>query len=101
MGRSDATDWYNGTIYQVDIWDIDLTDGEIKSIYNSKIKRQALQLQPDNLVASWSLNECSDGVSADGVTWKDLSGNGNDLTGDDGGGDAGYTCKAEIKLSYP
>ena len=44
--------------------------------------------------ASWPLDDCGDGASGNGVTFRDRSGNNRHATGDNGGNDTGLTCRA-------
>ena len=47
--------------------------------------------------AYWPLDDCPDGDSGNGVTFKDRSGNNRDATGASGGG----TCRASTYLAWP
>jgi hypothetical protein len=46
----------------------------------------------------WRLNKCADGSTGNGVTFQDISGNGNTMTGDDGPDNVGLTCRANNHL---
>ena len=81
------------------IWDVALPLTEISLLANSKIKRLPLQIQPSNLKLYLPLDEVADGVSIHGQTFKDLSGNNNNGTGSDAGGES--VGRAEEVLSYP
>lgn len=91
---------FTGIISEVSIWDTALSANEIKLLYSSKVKRMPLQIQPSNLQSYWPIDDAADGSNANGVTFKDLSGNGNDGVGNDGANNTGVTAKAEEILSY-
>lgn len=99
--------WVNGTrsfdglISEKAVWNVELNADEIAQLYNPKIKGMPLQVQPANLVVYWPMDDGPDGSSADGDTVRDLSGNGNNGTGDDGANNTGLAWKAEEVLSYP
>lgn len=89
----------NGTINELACWDVALSLPEISLLVNSKVKRLPLQIRPSNLKLYLPLDEVADGVSINGQTFKDLSGNGHDGTGADAGGES--RGEAEEVLSYP
>ena len=93
--------WDGGIITDVAFWTTELTATEIAFLASSRTKRLPLQIQPSSLVGYWPLDEVADGASGDGVTFKDLSGTGNDGTGDDGANNTGLTGKPETVVSYP
>lgn len=93
--------YYTGLINEVSIWDVALTIDEIALLYKSRIKRMPLQIQPSSLKGYWPMDDGAHGISADGDIVRDLSGNGNNGTGDDGGNNTGLTWQAESVLSYP
>jgi len=95
-----TTAYLNGQITDLAVWSAVLTAGEIELLADSKIKRMPLQIQPTNLNGYWPMNDEPDGSSADGNTFIDQSGNGNNGTGDDGANNTGLTAKAEEVLSY-
>lgn len=92
---------FDGEIFEVAVWKAVLTAQEIANLSSSKVKRLPLQIQPSNLKAYWSLDDQPDGTSGDGDTFKDLSGNANHGTGDDGANNTGLTAVAETVLTYP
>lgn len=99
--RGDSANFFlNGTVSEVAMWDVALTDAEILSLSTSRVKRMPLQVRPASLVFYLPLDDISDGVSADGATFRDLSQNGHDGTGDNGGNDTGLTATAEAVSSY-
>lgn len=86
---------------EVAIWkDVQLTQEEVTQLYKSQIKGMPLQIQPAGLVGYWPLDDVPDGTSGDSATFLDLSKNGNNATGDDGGNNTGLTARAEVILSY-
>lgn len=86
----------DGQVNEVAIWDTELSQGEIEQLYNSKVKRMPLQIQPANLVGYWPMDDLAseqpfsrfkDDANAMGAwamsgttTETDLSGEGEDLT---------------------
>lgn len=94
-------DYYLGDLDELAIWTQALSANERANLASSRIKYMPLQIQPANLKAYWPMDDEPDGTSADGDTLRDLSGNGNDGTGDDGANNTGLTWKAEEVLSYP
>lgn len=93
--------YFNGKISEAAVWNTDLSADEVARLYDSRIKGTPLQIQSSNLVGYWPMDDGPAGTSADGDTLADLSGLGNNATGDDGGNDAGLTWFAEEVLSYP
>lgn len=100
--RNNATGgFFNGQINELAIWEGTLTSQDIANLYNSKVKRMPLQIQPANLRAYWSLDDVADEADAVGATFMDMSGNGNTGTGAQSQSGYGLTGKAEEILSYP
>jgi hypothetical protein len=97
---SDSFVW-NGIVNEFAVWNTALTASEVALLYNSKVKRIPLQIQPTKLQAYLPLDAVSDGASADAVVFKDLTGNGYDGTGVDGANNTGLTGTAEVNLTYP
>lgn len=94
--------YFDGQISEVAIWKGPfLSVAEIAQLFNPKMKRLPLQIQASILKTYLGVDDGLDGVSADGATVKDISGNGNDGTGDDGANNTGLTWKAGEALSYP
>lgn len=91
---------FNGRMDEFGMWKVALTGDDIAQLYNSRIKHMPLQTQPANLVMYSSMDDGADGTSADGQTFRDLSGNGNDGIGDNGANNTGLTWEAEEILSY-
>lgn len=69
FGGSGGGDGMNGTIAEVGVWDVVLTDGEALALANGATPNQ---IRPSNLVGYWPLWGAEVG--------KDLSGKGNHLT---------------------
>ncbi len=78
-----------------------LTADEARRACKPKGKRMILQIQPAALFFYLPLDDIANGISADSATFKDISGNGNDGTGDDGGNNTGLTALDETLLTYP
>lgn len=92
---------FDGRITEVAIWDVVLTAPQIALLASSRIKGIPLQIQPSALKGYWAINDQESGSSADGDTIRDLSGNNNNGTGDNGANNTGLTFVAETVLSYP
>lgn len=101
IGISGGQRYFDGIISEVAIWGSNLSAQEILIYGKSNVKRVALQLSPSTLKAYWALDDVSDGSSVDGSTFKDLSQNALDCTGDNGANNTGLTAKAEEVASYP
>lgn len=89
----------NGEITEVYAFNDTLTVAEVALLATSRIK--GIGTQFDNLTGYWPLDDIPAGDSCDGKTMRDLSGNGNNGTGDDGGNNTGLTSVGETVLSYP
>lgn len=94
------TNYFNGKIYEVAVWDKLLTSDQLSLLVASRVKGFARQVEPANLKAYFLLNETSDGQSADGATLYDQTRN-NNATANDGANNTGMTANAERILSYP
>ena len=90
-----------GLIDEVSIRDAELSLNQVLAHYKPKIKHTPLFIQPTSLVTYLPLDDGKDGSSADGVTLKDLSGNGNTALGDNGPNDSGMLFRGENNLTYP
>ncbi len=86
-------------ISEYSAWNIALSATEISQLYIGGLRRLPLQIQSSKLVLDLSLDDVPDGQNADGRTFRDLSGNGNDATGDDGANNTGMTGLAG-RLTY-
>lgn len=91
---------FQGIIDEVAVWNSILTANEISILANSRLRRMPLQIQPANLKLYLPLESVSDGASADGVVFKDLSGNTNNGTANDGANNTGCAGSGEVVLSY-
>lgn len=91
----------NGVIGEVVVAAAIWTPTEVYNYSVSRMKYMAQQIQPSYLKGYWPMDDGPDGVSADGDTVRDLSGNGNDGIGDNGTNNTGLIWKAEESLSYP
>lgn len=92
---------FPGQIGEAVIWNTALSADEILLGFKAKTKYMPLQIRLGNLAAYWPMDNGLNGTSADGDTARDLSGNGNDGIGNDGGNNTGLIWKAEEVLSYP
>jgi len=90
----------DGTITEVAVWDVALTQTEIDLLAKSRLKRIPLQTQPSHLKLYLPMDDLSEGGNLAGATFMDMSGNGNDGTGSDADASGGQG-KAEEVLSYP
>jgi len=98
IGTTDR--FWNGIISDVAMWNVKLTDNEILQIASSRLKRIPLQFYPSNLLFYHPLDQLSDGVSGDGITFIDMSASARNGTGSDGANNTGLTSVAGT-LTYP
>lgn len=91
---------FDGIINEVAIWNSVVSVDDINNLSNSRIKRFPLQVSPSNLKAYWAIGNAGDGSTADAVIFNDLSGTGNNCTGDNGANNTGLTGAAETVLTY-
>ena len=98
--RSAGSDYYEGVIDGVHVYDVELTQADVDQIYNSKIKTITDQIKVSNQVESWLMDDGPHDSSADGDVFRGRW-NGNNGTGDDGANNSGLTWKAEEILTYP
>jgi hypothetical protein len=87
---------FEGTLAEVIFAPTALSAGVIANLA-SGVRRTA----PVALSLSLPLDDCADGASGEGVSFKDRSGNARHGTGVDGANNTGLTCKASDRLSYP
>jgi len=97
--RNKTVQFYDGRESEVAIWDVELSQTDVSLLYQARLKRMPFQIKKSNLVFYLPLDDVVDGISIDGQTFKDLSGNNYDGTGSDSGGQS--VGKAESLLSYP
>jgi Concanavalin A-like lectin/glucanases superfamily len=86
---------FQGVIDSVATYNVALSAGEIAAIAGAR-RTRTYKTMP---TAYWTFANCADGTSGDGVVFHDLSGNGRPLTGDNGGLNAGFTCRGSQALS--
>ncbi len=98
-----STDDSGGIVYEVAIWDSELSANDIAILSNSSGKRMALQVQPANLQGYWVLDEGKDGedFSTTADFYKDISGNANHCQGFDAPTTGNTDNASERFLSYP
>jgi hypothetical protein len=71
--------------------------GEIAAIALSRTRR----LWKTAATGMWDIDECTEGSNCNGVTVKDRSGNGRNMTGNYGANTTGLAGKASVVLRYP
>ena len=93
----------DGVIYEFAFWSIELTDAEAAALTDSnrRVRLGPTQVQPASLLLYSTLDDEEGGSSADGDTFFDRSGNGNNGAGTDGTNNTGLTVVDERQLSYP
>jgi len=102
IGRNQFGEYFNGQIAEVCIWGNRLLmDAQARQLLSSYSKGFARQMYPADIKEYWLLDDQPDGTSGDGDTFKDISGNGKNGTGDNGGNNTGLAMAAEQVLSYP
>jgi len=84
-----------GSLSDACIWDDIVSAGGFAQIYNARLKGMPLQIQLSDLLGYWPLDDHPNGINVNTLTFKDLSGNGNNGTG------VGGVAEAESMLSYP
>ncbi len=100
INSSSPTQFFNGSVHELAIWDVALSATEMAHLSSSNIRRLPLQIQSDDLIAYYTLDDLPDGhAGIAGDTFHDESGNGNTGTGVDADGDS--LGEAETELSYP
>jgi len=94
-----ASNFFNGSIEEVLAWNNNLTAKERGQTSDAKLRGHASQIQKSNLTLYCPMDDGSNGTSANGDTIRDLSGNGNDGTGDNGPNNTGLTYEGSKILS--
>lgn len=84
IGSRDNTSFFNGRIYYVAIFDRVLTQAEVTHLYESKLLDAPLQL---GAIRYYPLYDVSPGESIENRTFIEVTGNGNNCTGNDNDGD--------------
>ncbi len=97
-GANIGTSELDGIITDFAVWTSQLTAGEVSLLYNSKVKRMPLQIQPSSLVWYMPLDDVAEGTGINGSVFSDMSSNKKDATGVEASGTTGG--KAEEILSY-
>lgn len=93
--------YFDGIITDVAVWNTNLSATEISLLANSKLKLMVLQIRPASLGGGyWSMDDQSGETSADGDMVRDLSGQNNNGTGNDGANNTGLQWVGESVLSY-
>lgn len=92
---SNSTRWFDGQIGEVFIYDVALLPAQVLTLYNSRIKYQPVYVQASDLNTYLPLDDHPNGTSGSGNTYRDMSPNDNDGTGENT-----LTNKAEEVLSY-
>ena len=101
MGKATNSEFVNGSMTELTMWNTLLTDAELLALYTARIKGSCRNIQPSSVVCCIPMDDGEHGTSADGEGFRDISGNGNTGTGDDGANNTGLTWEAEAFLSYP
>lgn len=96
-----SANWYQGGLEEFALWKgLALDQTDVNALYNPRIKYTPRNMHRSNLKCYLPLDEVGDGVSADGVTFRDLSGLNHVGVGDDGANNTGLTGLAGEVLSY-
>jgi hypothetical protein len=99
IGNSgDSARTADGHIDEIYMFNKVLSAAEI-TLLQSRVRKTGLQIS--GVTFYYALDDCSDGSSANGVTFSDAVGNADAGTGDDGANNTGLTCAAGEVLSYP
>lgn len=85
-----------GSIGEVRYWTAKLSDNEIQSLGSGKVAGIGVRSGQ----GLWVMDECGLGSSGDGVVFVDRSGNGRDMTGNNGANNTGLVCGGSGLLSY-
>jgi hypothetical protein len=80
----------NGKIAEVAIWDTNLSDAEVASLYTTA-KGKPLTVQSDNLIDYWALDDIPVSESGDGDSFNSQGSGNNDGVGVDGANNTGLT----------
>ena len=97
--RTASSSFGECSVSEVAIWSTDLTADQAKQL-SSGVKGTVKGIASANLVAYYPLDDIPSGQSGDAVTFRDETGNGHDLTGNDGANNTGLTSLAEASMSY-
>src|SRR3990167_7191936 len=98
--RANADRTFDGLITDVVIINAVLSATQIAQLASSRVKRVPLQIQSANLIGYFLFDDQPHGASADGDTFINAVGSGNNCTGNDGADNTGLTWTADFQ-SYP
>lgn len=99
--RTGTSGFFDGTIREIAITQgRQFTASEIENLMNSRLRHIPLMFT-SGVTCYLPIDDQEAGTSADADTIRDLSGNGNNGTGDDGDGNSGLLWVGESILSYP
>ena len=93
--------FFNGKVEEIFMINAALTQANFEAIFRSRMRYLPAQIGAANLSMYYMLNEHADGTNLDGLTIKDYSNSGNNVTGNDGATNGTLTAKAGEVLSYP
>jgi hypothetical protein len=98
-----ATELIASDMTEIAIWQAStvFTTTEIANLASSYTKRIPTQIRLANQIFYLPTDDQEAGSAANGDTVRDLSGNANNGTGDDGANNTGLTWSEEKVLSYP
>ena len=97
--RSTGSNFADVDISEFAVWSSVLSDDQIRQL-NGNIKGNVLGIDRPNLQTYIPLDDISSEQSGDAVVFRDETGNGNTLTGDDGANNIGLTSLGETSMSY-
>lgn len=98
--KSNTTEDYEGRISHFWLYESALTADEIALMYKSRMKRIGLQIQPSTILSDNPLDDELNETSADGDTFRDITGNGNTIAANDGANNTGMTANAKGPRTY-
>lgn len=93
----DPTGYLNGEIASVHIFSGALSAAQAEGMHKAALGG----VYTAQSVATFSLSQCADGTSGNGVALQDLSGNGHTVTPNDGANNTGTTCTGSSTLAWP
>ena len=102
IGAIPGFQYWNGGIKDLSVWkNKALSVREIQDLYNSSLKTISCQIQPNDLLGYWSLDDYPDGKAIDGLQHRATCGSSSlEWGSEDGANNTGMTAKAEEHLSY-
>ena len=90
---------FDGYISEMALWSVVVGTGTIAALGNARVRGLPLRLETASLVSYWPLDDLANGVSGDGVTFRDRWGT-NTGTGSDGTANTGIAGTSGDPLSY-